>query len=96
MPRRRSSEIVIISSADPQPLVSWLCDTYGLGAVLQSVAQYQAAGPSGPAPTNRTSGKKRGPKKGSTKKGGAKKGRAKRGSSENGRRSRKQAEAGTE
>lgn len=77
MPSRRSSgSVVIFSADDPLPLVRWLCDTYGLQTILQSVAQYQPSGGSAEGPTKRAY-KKRGPKKGSKK--GAKKAGEKRG-----------------
>ncbi len=79
MPRKRSSnDLVLFSSTDPQPLVRWLCDTYGLQTVLQSVAQYQPSG-GGAETTTKRAYKKRGPKKGSTKKASQKTAGKKRG-----------------
>lgn len=77
MPRKRGSDLVLFSSTDPQPLVEWLCDTYGLQAILQAVAQYQPTRETAAAPAKRAY-KKRAAKKGATKKGG-KKGGGKRG-----------------
>lgn len=80
--KRRSSSLVLFSSDDPQPLVEWLCDTYGLQAVLQSVAQYQLNAVA-QIPTKRAY-KKGGAKKGGSKKGAkkaAKKGTGKKGAS---------------
>lgn len=79
--KRRGGDLVLFSADDPQPLVRWLCDTFGLQTILQAVAQYQPSGGTAEAPTKRAY-KKRGPKKGSkrgSKKGGAKKAGAKRG-----------------
>lgn len=76
--KRRGGDLVLFSAGDPQPLVRWLCDTYGLQTILQEVAQYRpGGGAAADAPAKRAY-KKRGPKKGS-KKGGAKKGGGKRG-----------------
>lgn len=85
MPRKRSSDdLVLFSSADPRPLVRWLCDTYGLQTVLQSVAQYRPSGAAEEAPAKRAY-KKRGPKKGSKR--GSKKAAGKQGGGKGGRRS---------
>ena len=81
--KRRGGDLILFSSDDPQPLVRWLCDTYGLQTVLQAVAQYQPSGGAAEAPAKRAY-KKRGPKKGSkrgAKKGGGKRGRKARGAS---------------
>lgn len=95
MPSKRGgSDLVVFSSQDPGPLVKWLCDTYGLQTVLQSVAQYQPSSESAEAPTKRAY-KKRSPKKGSKK--GAKKGGGKRGrKSTKGSNGRKATSGGTE
>lgn len=61
--KQRGSDLILFSTDDPQPLVRWLCDTYGLQAILQSVAQYQPSGGAEEAPQKRAY-KKRGPKKG--------------------------------
>jgi hypothetical protein len=81
--RRISNDLVLFSSQDPQPLVNWLCETFGLTEVLQAVAQYRAPGQGAEAPAKRAY-KKRGGKK-----RGAKKDRKKAG------RPRKQVGAGT-
>jgi len=95
MPSRRSrrNDLVLFSSDDPQPLVNWLCERFGLQAVLQAVAEFRPAsqGEEAPAkrPYKRRASKKRGSRKGarkSSKKGGAKRGRP----------ARKQAEGGGE
>lgn len=76
MPSRRSSnDLVLFSSSDPQSLVNWLCEKYGLTTILQSVAQYRPASATEATPTKRAykkRGRKPGPKKGSKR--GAKKG----------------------
>ncbi len=88
MPSRKSrNDLILFSSDDPKPLVNWLCETFGLSAVLESVAQYRPSSSTAEAPA------KRGYKKRASKKGGAKKGRAKKASN---KRSRKQAEAKAE
>lgn len=74
--KKRGGDILLFSSDDPEPLVKWLCDTYGLQTILRSVAQYQPTGAEAPA---KRAYKKRGPKKGS-KRG------SKRGSKKGGRR----------
>lgn len=77
MPSKRgSSDIVLFSSQDPEPLVRWLIDTYGLQTVLQAVAQYQPPSGAAKAPAKRASkkGGKRGRPKGS-KSGAVKRGR---------------------
>jgi hypothetical protein len=88
MPSRRSgNDLVLFSSGDPQQLVNWLCETYGLATILQSVAEFRPAASSGEAPAKRAykrRGRKPGPKKGSKRgakagaKAGAKKGSGKR------------------
>jgi len=65
--RRRGGDLVLFNSEDPEPLVRWLIDNYGLQPILQFVAQYQ---PGGETPAKRAY-KRRGPKKGS-KRGGKK------------------------
>ena len=93
--RRRRSGLVLFSSEDPQPLVNWLCETYGLSTILQSVAQYQPPAAAAQAPAKRAY-KKRGRKRGGAKKGGAKSSAAKKGGAKRGRPRRKQSEAGAE
>jgi hypothetical protein len=62
----------MFSGGDPQRLVNWLCDNYGLQTILQSVAQYRPSGPAAEeAPTKRAY-KKRGSKKRASKKGAGK------------------------
>ena len=79
MPSRRSrNDLVLFSSDDPQPLVSWLCERFGLQAVLQAVAQFRPADRSEEPPARRPY-KKRASKKGGSKKGGARKSSKKRG-----------------
>ena len=73
MPSRRSGgDLVLFSSGDPQPLVNWLCETYGLATILQSVAEFRPAGAQQEAPAKRgrrRRGRKPGPKKGSKRRG---------------------------
>ena len=76
--KRRGGDLVLFSADDPQPLVGWLCDTFGLQTILQAVAQYRPSGGAAAEAPAKRAYKKRGPKKGS-KRGGAKKGGAKRG-----------------
>ena len=76
--RRSGGDLVLFSGGDPQRLVNWLCDNYGLQTILQSVAQYRPAGPAEEAPTKRAY-KKRGSKKRAAKKGAGKRS-AKKGS----------------
>jgi hypothetical protein len=85
MPSRRSrNDLVLFSSQDPKALVNWLCESYGLQAILQAVAEYRPTGTAEAAPTRRAykkrAGKKRGAKKGASKKGGKKRGRKPAGS----------------
>lgn len=99
MPSRRSrrrNDLVLFSADDPQPVVNWLCERFGLQAILQAVAEFRPAGQGEEAPAKRPykrrASKKRGARKGarkSSKKGGARKGRGPG-------RPRKQAETGTE
>jgi hypothetical protein len=81
MPSRRSgNDLVLFSTQDPRALVNWLCDTYGLTTILQSVAEYRPTGAAEATTTKRAykkRGRKPGPKKGSKK--GSKKGAGKRG-----------------
>lgn len=92
MPSRRSrNDLVLFSSDDPQPLVNWLCERFGLQAILQAVAEFRPAAQSQEQPAKRAykrrASKKRGPKKGgakSSKKGGAKRGRPARAQAETG------------
>lgn len=89
--RRRGNDLVLFSANDPRALVNWLCETYGLPAVLRSVSQYR-----GPRTTEAEGAPvKRAYKRRAAKKGGGKKrGAAKKGG-RRGRRSRWQAAAGT-
>ena len=94
MPSRRSrNDLVLFSSDDPQPLVNWLCERFGLQTVLQAVAQFRPATQTDEQPAKRAY-KKRGPKKGGSKKGGAKKS-SKKGGAKRGRPARAQAATGT-
>lgn len=88
MPRKSGGkDLILFSSSDPRPLVEWLCETYGLQTILQSVAQYRPAAGAAPAPAPaKRAYKKRAPQKSgakkSSKKGakaGAKKGGGKKG-----------------
>ena len=89
MPSRRSTnDLVLFSSADPQQIVHWLCDTYGLQTVLQAVAQYQPKGATAAAPA------KRAYKRGGAKKGASKKGAKKAAGKQGAGRGRKRANAG--
>lgn len=73
MPSKRSSnDLILFSSREPQPLVNWLCETYGLSAILQSVAEYQQSS-STSQPTAKRAYKKRGAKTGGAKKSAGKK-----------------------
>ena len=93
MPSRRSrgNDLILFSSDDPQPLVNWMCERFGLQAVLQAVAEFRPVGQSEEAPAKRPykrrASKKRGAKKGakkSSKKGGGKRGRPARAQAETG------------
>ncbi|MFL6229896.1 MAG: hypothetical protein ACJ741_14075 [Pyrinomonadaceae bacterium] len=80
MPSRKSSnDLVLFSSRDPKALVNWLCESYGLQAILQAVAEFRPTAAAQAAPTKRAykkrAGKKRGPKKGAGRKGGKRRGR---------------------
>jgi hypothetical protein len=78
MPSRKSrNDLVLFSSSDPQPLVNYLCETFGLSTVLESVARFQPTSSIAEAPAKRAY-KKRGAKKGTAKKTGTKKGGKKR------------------
>ncbi len=93
MPAKRSNnDLILFSSQEPQPLVNWLCETYGLSAILQSVAQYQPSS-STSQPTAKRAYKKRGAKKGGSKKSAGKKAAGQKGGNKG---SRKQAVADTE
>ena len=98
MPSRRNrNDLVLFSSDDPQPLVNWLCERFGLQTILQSVAEFRPAAQSQEQPTKRPY-KRRASKKGGAKKGGGKKGggkSAKKGGAKRGRPARAQAESGT-
>lgn len=81
--RRKGGDLILFSSEDPQPLIGWLVDTFGLQTVLQALSNHMPGEVA--APTRRASkkggkrrGRPRGSKKGS-KKGGAKKGSKKAG-----------------
>ena len=68
MPTKRGrKDLILFSADDPQQLVEWLCETYGLQAVLQAVAQYRPTSTAAEAPSKRAY-KKRSAKKGSSKK----------------------------
>lgn len=100
MPSRRSrNDLVLFNSDDPQPLVNWLCERFGLQAILQAVAQFRPAAQSDEAPAKRPykrrAAKKGGAKKGGAKKGGAKKS-AKKGGAKRGRPARAKSETGTD
>jgi hypothetical protein len=87
MPSRRSrNDLVLFSSQDPQSLVNWLCDSFGLTTILQSIAQYRPTGSAEAAPTKRAykkrAYKKRGAKKKAAGKRGRKKGSGKRAAAE--------------
>lgn len=73
--RRSSSDLVMFSSTDPTQLVNWLCEKYGLQAVLQAVSQFRPSGPSQGAAAKGAS-KKRGRRPGRPK-GSGKRGRPK-------------------
>jgi hypothetical protein len=83
----------MFSAEDPRPVVSWLCENYGLQEVLQAVAEFRPAAQTAEAPAKRAY-KKRGSKKGGSKKGGSKKGGSKKGGSKKG--ARKQSDTGGE
>ena len=69
MPTKRGrSDLILFSADDPQQLVEWLCETYGLQAVLQAVAQYQPSGTTAEAPSKRAYKKRSAKKKGSSQK----------------------------
>jgi len=74
--KKKGTDLVLFSSQDPDPLVRWLIDTYGLQTILQSVAKYQPSGGAAKAPAKRASkkGGKRGRPRGS-KSGAGKLGR---------------------
>lgn len=98
MPSRRSrNDLVLFSSEDPQPLVNWLCESFGLQAILQAVAEFRPAAQAQEQPTKRPY-KRRASKKGGAKKGGAKKGgkSSKKGGAKRGRPARAQAETEAE
>ncbi len=73
MPSRRSGgDLVLFNSTDPRPLVNWLCETYGLATILQSVAEFRPSGSQQEAPAKRASkrrGRRPGAKKGSKRRG---------------------------
>lgn len=75
--RRKGGDLILFSSEDPQPLVGWLVDTFGLQAVLQALSNHRPGEAAAPAKRaarkgGKRKGRPRGSKKGS-KKGGAKK-----------------------
>ena len=95
MPSRRNlNDLVLFSSDDPQPLVNWLCERFGLQTILQAVAQFRPAAQGDEAPAKRAY-KRRASKKGGSKKGGARKS-SKKGGGKRGRPARAQANTGTE
>ncbi|MFL6227830.1 MAG: hypothetical protein ACJ741_03515 [Pyrinomonadaceae bacterium] len=82
MPSRRSTnDLILFSSQDPKALVNWLCESYGLQAVLQAVAEFRPAATAEAAPAKRAYKKRR------AKKGGAKKSAGKKGAKRRGRKS---------
>lgn len=93
MPSRRSrgNELVLFSSDDPRPVVNWLCERFGMQAILQAVAEFRPAAQSDEAPAKRPY-KRRAAKKGGAKKGGRKS--SKKGGAKRGRPARAQAETG--
>lgn len=66
--KKRGADLILFSSQDPEPLVRWLTDTFGLQNVLRVLSEHRPGGTATPA--------KRASKKRSSKKGG-KKGRPK-------------------
>lgn len=94
MPSRRSSnDLVLFSSDDPRPVINWLCERFGLQAILQAVAEFRPATKSDEAPAKRPY-KRRAAKKGAAKKRGRKP--SKKGGAKRGRPARAQADAGSE
>ncbi len=74
MPSRKSGgDLVLFSTGDPQPLVNWLCETYGMATILQSVAEFRPSGTQQQEGTAGRAGKRRGrgpgAKKGSKRRG---------------------------
>ena len=68
MSSRRKGELILFSSEDPRPLVSWLVDTHGIQTILRLLSEHQ--------PRGTRIASKSGTKKGASKKGG-KRGRPK-------------------
>lgn len=71
-----TNDLVLFSSQDPKALVSWLCQTYGLQAILQAIAEYRPTSTMAEAAPTKRAYKKRA-KKGATKKAAGKRGRKK-------------------
>ena len=92
--RSRSNDLVLFSSDDPQPVVNWLCERFGLQTILQAVAQFRPAAQGDEAPAKRPY-RRRASKKGDARKGGARKS-SKKGGGNRGRPARAQADAGTD
>jgi hypothetical protein len=77
MPSKRSSDdLILFSSDDPKPLVSWLIETHGIQNVLRLLSEHRPGGMSAPAKRapEKGGGKKRGRPSGS-KSGGKRRGR---------------------
>jgi hypothetical protein len=90
MPSRRSgSDLVLFGADDPRPVVNFLCERFGLQAILQAVAEFRPAGEGGEPPARRPY------KRRASKKGGGKQGRksSKKGGGKRGRPARAEAEA---
>lgn len=85
--KKSRNDLILFSSSDPQPLVNWLCETFGLSTVLESVAQYRPNSSMSETPA------KRAYKKRASKKGGAKKAGAKKVGTKRSRRTKQQMEA---
>jgi hypothetical protein len=89
MPSRRKGELILFSSDDPQPLVSFLVEKHGLRKVLELLAREHQPGGMRLASS-------KGSKKGGSKKGG-KRGRpkgSKNGAEKGGKRGRKATSGG--
>lgn len=94
MPSRRSrNDLVLLSADDPRAVVNWLCERFGLQAVLQAVAEFRPAAQQGEAAPAKRAYKKRGPKKGSKRGGGGAGKSSKKGGAKRGRPARAQSEA---
>lgn len=84
MPSRRKGEMILFSSEDPKPLVSFLVEKHGLHEILRLLSDQIPGGMSAPQQASKKgSGKKRGRPTGSknASKKGTKKGSKKVGSS---------------